>query len=84
MPDVPQHTDDVLRAAGTRAGGVAGHLSALVVDLGRPRPAVLSDADRMAGVAALDDAAEALRAVADAVRAGRPGDGEGAEDVKHA
>jgi hypothetical protein len=75
MPDVPRQPSDILRAAGDRAADVAGQLAALEADVARPRPAVLGDADQLAGVDALAAAAAALRELAAAIGdAGPAGD----------
>ena len=91
MPDVPQQPQDILCAARERATIVAGHLDVLGADLAVPRPAVLGDADREAGVAAFTGAAAALRDLAavigrdDAVGSSAAGtNDEGGEDVEHA
>ena len=88
MPDVPQQSQDILRAARERAAIVAGQLDALGADLSKPRPSALGDADRLAGSDALAEAAAALRDLAGAINPAAAGHrepgGGGGEDVEHA
>ncbi|MDB5297041.1 MAG: hypothetical protein JWO31_3024 [Phycisphaerales bacterium] len=84
VPDVPQNAPDILRAAGGRAGVVAGQLDALLNDLVLPRSQALNDADRARGVAALAAAAAALRDVAAACEASaRETDGDATGEELH-